>query len=62
MYVQLYKMASLQSAPLDFVHRVMVCTIFQDCVDQLGILGGIIPIYAAKPSALDNVSKLVGCK
>ena len=49
-------MASLQSASLDFVHRDIVCTIFQDCVDQLGIIGGIIPNYAAKPSALDNVS------
>ncbi len=42
--------------PLDPVQRDVVCTIFQDCIDQLGILGGIIPNYSAKPSSLDNVS------
>lgn len=42
--------------PLDPVQRDVVCTILQDCVDQLIILGGIIPNYVEKPSALDAVS------
>lgn len=41
---------------LDPVQRDIVCTILQDCVDQLAILGGIIPNYAEKPSAVDAVS------
>ena len=44
--------------PLDPVQRDVVCTILQDCVDQLSILGAIIPNYADKPSALDAVSLL----
>lgn len=43
--------------PLSPVRRDVVYSVFQDCVDQLGILGGIIPNYAAKPSALDKVSR-----
>ena len=41
--------------PLDLVQRDVVCTVFQDCIDQLSILGGIIPNFADKPSALDSV-------
>ena len=43
--------------PLDPIQRDVVCTILQDCVDQLEILGGIIPNYADKPSALDAVRR-----
>lgn len=45
--------------PLDPIQRDVVCTVLQDCVDQLDILGGIIPNYADKPSALDAVSVLL---
>lgn len=40
---------------MDPLQRDVVCTVLQDCVDQLNILGGIIPNYADKPSALDAV-------
>ena len=54
------KMLSL--APLDPLQRDVMCTVLQDCVDQLSILGGIIPNYADKPSALDAVSRGLGGK
>ena len=47
--------ASRAPVPLDPVQRDVACTILQDCVDQLKILGGIIPNFD-KPSALEAVS------
>jgi len=39
------------------VERELVCVVLEDCVDQLAVLGGIMPSsYAEKPSAVDNVS------
>ena len=36
--------------------REAVAVVLEDCVDQLAVLGGIIPNYAEKPSAVDAVS------
>lgn len=47
--------ATATVAPLEPIQRDVVCTILQDCVDQLEILGGIIP--NDKPSALDAVRR-----
>ncbi len=43
--------ASLRLAPAD---RQAVAAVLTDCVDQLAILGGIMPSYS-KPSAVDAV-------
>ena len=36
--------------------REALCAVMEDCVDQLAVLGGIVPNYAEKPSAVDVVS------
>lgn len=38
--------------------REAVAAVLEDCVDQLSVLGGIMPNYAEKPSAVDAVSIL----
>ena len=37
------------------VERELVCAVLEDCVDQLAVLGGIMPNYAEKPSAVEKV-------
>lgn len=41
---------------LDPVQREVIGAILRDCVNQLTILGGVIPNYADDPSAVDAVS------
>ena len=51
---------ALPPSPLSPVERELVCVVLEDCVDQLAVLGGIMPSsYAEKPSAVDNVSRAV---
>ena len=49
-------LVQLQS-PLQPIEREVICAALEDCVDQLAVLGGIMPNYADKPSAVDNVSQ-----
>ncbi len=44
---------------LNPVQRDIINTILQDCVDQLQILGGIMPNYDEKPSAVDAVRIII---
>ena len=43
-------------SPLRRFEREALCAVMEDCVDQLAVLGGIVPNYAEKPSAVDVVS------
>ena len=43
-------------SPFRRVEREALCAVFEDCVDQLAVIGGIVPNYAEKPSAVDSVS------
>ena len=45
---------SLRLSPAD---REAAAAVLQDCVDQLAILGGIMPSHN-KPSAVDSVSNI----
>ena len=45
--------------PLSPVERELVCVVLEDCADQLAVLGGIVPNYAEKPSAVEAVSGYV---
>ena len=42
------------TSPFHRFEREALCAVFEDCVDQLAVLGGIG--YAEKPSAVDVVS------
>ena len=42
--------------PFRRFEREALCAVLEDCVDQLAVLGGIVPNYAEKPSAVDDVS------
>lgn len=44
-------------SPLSLVEREAACAVLEDCVDQLAVLGAIMPNYAEKPSAADRVSR-----
>ena len=51
----------LPSAPLSPVDQEAVCAVLEDCVDQLAVLGGVMPSsHAEKASTVDNVSVCVG--
>ena len=43
-------------APFRRFEREALCAVLEDAVDQLAVLGGIVPNYAEKPSAVDDVS------
>ena len=52
----LYGSPHVARLPLSPVERELVGTVLEDCVDHLAVLGGIMPNYTEKASAVDNVS------
>ena len=50
----------LPPTPLSPVEREAVCAVLEDCVDQLAVLGGVMPSsHAEKAYTVDNVSMCV---
>ncbi len=39
------------------VERELVSAVFEDCTDKLAVLGGLMPNYAERPSAVESVSR-----
>ena len=48
--------ASFHVKSLGHVDRVLFGAVLEDCVDQLAVLGGIMPDFNEKPSAAEEVS------
>ena len=45
----------LPSRVISRVERITFATILEDCVDQLAVLGGVMPDFSEKPSAAEEV-------
>ena len=48
--------SSVHIKSLNHVERAVFGAVLEDCVDQLAVLGGIMPDFNEKPSAAEEVS------
>ena len=57
-YIQYLTNPKYRSLCSDVLYRELVISVLEDCVDQLAVLGSIMPV-ADKPSAATDVSTLL---